>query len=205
MRRARTRSNGSPRPRRTSRSALGSAAPRVRPGARRDDPPQCRRLLHPLERRDVPSMKRVTSQPSGSTKATTSGPDARRRQPRWSPRARPGGRCRAASVSCPAIRSTHTSPPSSSTLRLWFVIPPPRISQRASPIGPDARHRAREPSLRSRANPLAIGVEQRLEGDLSPDPVAEDLDLDLRADVVLARVGTHRRSSGRRCSRSRRS
>ena len=52
----------------------------------------------------------------------------------WSRPVRPCGRCRGARCPSPR-RGARTSSPSTSTLRLWFVIPPPRTSTRASRSG----------------------------------------------------------------------
>ena len=82
-------------------------------------------------------MKRVTSQPSGSTKATTSGPTP-------TDAAVCVASCSAArsipstAVSRPATRSTKT-PSERVTFTLWFVIPPLRTSHVERAVRPDAR------------------------------------------------------------------
>ena len=91
----------------------------------------------------VPSTKRVTSQPSGSTNVDDLRADADRGRGLGRGALDLRGRSRAASVSRPAIRSTKT-PSGRVTLTLWFVIPPPRTSQRDVAVRPDARDRRRE-------------------------------------------------------------
>ena len=68
----------------------------------------------------------VTSHPSGSTKSTTSGPIPRRSRLAG---ARPCDRFRAGS--CPFPPRAARCSPSTSTLTLWFVMPPPSTSNRA--------------------------------------------------------------------------
>ena len=89
-----------------------------------------------------PATNRVTSQPSGSTKSTTSGPIPSAAAARVAASSTERSMPRSP-VSLPATRSTYVSP-SSSTLTLWFVIPPPSTSKRASAPGPDALDRSLE-------------------------------------------------------------
>ena len=80
-----------------------------------------------------PATKRVTSTPSGSRNATTSGPTP-------AAAAASAAACSARrsipsnSVSLPPIRRTYASP-STDTLKLWFVMPPPSGTMRGDPSG----------------------------------------------------------------------
>ena len=85
-------------------------------------------------------------------------------------------------MSFPATRSTKRSP-STSTFRLWFVMPPPSTSNARVATRPDALDLGREVAHARIRSPG--GIEQRLGRDDARHPLAEDLDRDLGADVVL--------------------
>ena len=128
-----------------------------------------------------PSTKRVTSQPSGSTKRDDLRADPERGGSLASPRARPCGRCRAGSCPSPR-RAARTSSPSTSTFRLWFVMPPPSTSNRAPRPG---QTRSTSAANVTRGSARRAGRRAAPSAITPGDPLAEDLDLDLRADVVL--------------------
>ena len=147
-------------------------------------------------------MNRVTSQPSGSRKATTSGPDADRR----------GGPRRL--VLDPAVDPEQVGPlpgdpedvDAVGPRHLHVVVRDPA----AENLPPRRRRRARRARRRSRSSgsrphPLARRVEERLGGHLRRRPSRRRSRPRPRADVVLGRAGRRTRSSARPCSRSRRS
>ena len=77
-------------------------------------------------------------------------------------------------MSLPPIRRTNASPPPT-TLKLWFVIPPPSGSTDSTPPGQTRSTTSRVDHARMRS---PARVEERLGRDLAGDPLAEDLDLD---------------------------
>ena len=107
------------------------------------------------------------------------------------------------SVSLPPIRSTNDSPPAT-TLKLWFVIPPPSGSTESTPSG-----QTRSTTSASLASSITLESVLRLgsnSGSAATSPatqLAEDLDLDRPARPRHGRpAGTRRRSTARPCSRS---
>ena len=80
-----------------------------------------------------PSTNRVTSQPSGSTKSTTSGPTPTAAAARVASSSTDRSIPRS-SVSFPAMRSTNV-PSARETFRLWLVMPPPSTSNVECPSG----------------------------------------------------------------------
>ena len=130
---ARARSPGSSPRRGRSRSCPRSEGRRGTRAARRRRGRASPARASARREGSSPSTKRVTSHPSGSTNATTSGPmpsaAAARVASSSTVRSMPSR-----SVSLPVTRRTNSSP-STSTLRLWFVIPPPRTSNARSRPG----------------------------------------------------------------------
>ena len=139
------------------------------------------RLAQRLRARGLARDERVTSQPSGSTKSTTSGPTPGTAAVRVAASSAARSIPRRA-VSRPATRRTK-SPSTLVALTLWFVIPPARTSHSARPPATRARPRPRALRVRARILPPARVV-QRLVGHHPRHPLAEDLHRDLGARVV---------------------
>ena len=108
--------------------------PVVKSSQRLRDSPQELRLAHPLGRRHL-AVEEARHEPSlGLDERDHVRADPGRRGRLGSPRARPRDRSRGARCPFPATRRTKRSP-STSTLRLWFVMPPPSTSTRATRPG----------------------------------------------------------------------
>ena len=110
------------------------------------------RLAHPL-RTGNRSLDEPRHEPTLRLDEARPPPGRSRGRPRpRSPRARPPGRSRAGSCPSPR-RAARTCSPSTSTFRLWFVMPPPSTSKRALPPGQTRSTSAANPLTRGSARP----------------------------------------------------
>ena len=186
----------------TSRTCPGSAGPSWNARSAAATRSSVVRLAHALQRRSRARDEARHEPALGLDELDDLRPDTRARRRPASRPARRFGRCRGGPCPSPR-RGARRRSPSTSTLRLWFVIPPPSTSTRALTTRPDAFDGSVESAHARIRSPL--GIEQRLVGDDAGHPLAEDLDRDLGADAVLRQAGTRTRSTSRPCSRSRRS